>query len=149
MGFDDRRSLGEKETGARAALPIWMGFMKVAIADEPNEQFPSANAPKKKLEVAVTPPDKQPAAAPADTNDDNVDTTPPPPPPQSAVPPPVPANGAAPDDEAAPAAGSQLQVPKKLEVVPSQKTANGTPQKPATGPQQAPTAAQPRKPNDE
>ena len=30
VGFDDRRSLGEKETGARAALPIWMDFMKVA-----------------------------------------------------------------------------------------------------------------------
>jgi penicillin-binding protein 1A len=41
IGFDSRESLGEKETGARAALPIWMTFMKVAIANKPDEQFPS------------------------------------------------------------------------------------------------------------
>ncbi len=29
-----------KETGARAALPIWMDFMKVAIADKKDERFP-------------------------------------------------------------------------------------------------------------
>jgi len=28
VGFDSRESLGEKETGARAALPIWMTIMK-------------------------------------------------------------------------------------------------------------------------
>jgi len=28
VGFDDLRSLGEGETGARAALPIWVSFMK-------------------------------------------------------------------------------------------------------------------------
>ena len=39
IGFDDRQSLGEKETGARAALPIWMDFMRAAIADKPNEAF--------------------------------------------------------------------------------------------------------------
>jgi penicillin-binding protein 1A len=31
VGFDDRRSLGHGETGARAALPIWIGFMKEAL----------------------------------------------------------------------------------------------------------------------
>ncbi len=40
VGYDDRQSLGEKETGARAALPIWMSFMRVAIAQHPNESFP-------------------------------------------------------------------------------------------------------------
>ncbi len=64
IGFDDRRSLGEKETGAKAALPIWMQFMKVALADRPNEQFPRANAPKKKLDVDVTQTDQQPTPAP-------------------------------------------------------------------------------------
>jgi penicillin-binding protein 1A len=118
IGFDDRRSLGEKETGARAALPIWMEFMKVAVADRPNEQFSRANAPKKKLEVAVTPPD-QPAPPPpaAESNDDNVDTTPPPPPPQSAVPPPAPVNQDAPNDEAAPAQAPQLPAPNRPVVV--------------------------------
>jgi penicillin-binding protein 1A len=120
IGFDDRRSLGEKETGARAALPIWMDFMKVAVADRPNEQFSRANAPKKKLEVAITPPEEPappPPPAAAESSDDNVDTTPPPPPPQSAVPPPAPVNQPAPNDEAAPAPGPQLPAPKRPVVV--------------------------------
>jgi penicillin-binding protein 1A len=40
VGFDSRQSLGEKETGARAALPIWMQIMKVAITGKDDEQFP-------------------------------------------------------------------------------------------------------------
>jgi penicillin-binding protein 1A len=51
IGFDDRQSLGPKETGARAALPMWMDFMKVALADRPDEAFSKANAPKKKIDV--------------------------------------------------------------------------------------------------
>ena len=47
VGYDTRESLGEKETGARAALPIWMEFMKAALAGKPNESFARANAPKK------------------------------------------------------------------------------------------------------
>ncbi len=39
VGFDSRESLGEKETGAKAALPIWMTIMKQAIAGKDNEQF--------------------------------------------------------------------------------------------------------------
>ena len=40
VGYDSRESLGEKETGARAALPIWMEFMRAAIAGKADEQFP-------------------------------------------------------------------------------------------------------------
>ncbi|MGC1421657.1 MAG: PBP1A family penicillin-binding protein [Terracidiphilus sp.] len=40
VGYDSRQSLGEKETGARAALPIWMEVMKTAIAGKDDEQFP-------------------------------------------------------------------------------------------------------------
>lgn len=54
IGYDNRQSLGEKETGARAALPIWMDFMRAAIANKPNEVFPAAGTPKKTLEVAVS-----------------------------------------------------------------------------------------------
>jgi penicillin-binding protein 1A len=39
VGFDSRESLGEKETGARAALPIWMAVMKQAIAGKDSEKF--------------------------------------------------------------------------------------------------------------
>jgi penicillin-binding protein 1A len=31
VGFDEKKSLGAKETGAHAALPIWANFMKVAM----------------------------------------------------------------------------------------------------------------------
>jgi penicillin-binding protein 1A len=54
IGFDDRESLGEKETGARAALPMWMDFMRAAIANKPDEAFPTAGAPKKKLDVPLS-----------------------------------------------------------------------------------------------
>jgi penicillin-binding protein 1A len=40
VGFDDKQiSLGKKETGARAALPIWMEFMQGALAGMPPLNF--------------------------------------------------------------------------------------------------------------
>jgi penicillin-binding protein 1A len=39
-GYDSRQSLGDKESGAVVALPIWTDFMKAAIADKPDEKFP-------------------------------------------------------------------------------------------------------------
>ena len=44
VGYDSRQSLGDKETGARAALPIWVTFMRAAIADHPQERFPGDTA---------------------------------------------------------------------------------------------------------
>jgi penicillin-binding protein 1A len=38
-GFDDRRSLGERMTGARVALPVWTDFMKAAHEGLPKEPF--------------------------------------------------------------------------------------------------------------
>jgi penicillin-binding protein 1A len=62
VGFDSRQSLGDKETGARAALPIWIPFMRAAIAGKDDEQFladqqetpmnQAAEAAPKKLEPA-------------------------------------------------------------------------------------------------
>jgi len=40
VGYDSRESLGNKETGAVTALPIWMAFMRAAIAGKDDEQFP-------------------------------------------------------------------------------------------------------------
>jgi penicillin-binding protein 1A len=54
IGYDDRQSLGEKETGAHAALPMWMDFMRAAIANKPNEAFATAGAPKKTLDVPLS-----------------------------------------------------------------------------------------------
>jgi penicillin-binding protein 1A len=39
VGMDDHTSLGNKETGARAALPIWIEFMKTALAQVPDTPF--------------------------------------------------------------------------------------------------------------
>jgi len=39
VGFDDKASLGKDETGARAALPIWLYFMNDALKDMPIEYF--------------------------------------------------------------------------------------------------------------
>jgi len=51
IGYDNRQSLGDKETGAKAALPMWMDFMRAAIANKTDETFPEGNAPKKELDV--------------------------------------------------------------------------------------------------
>jgi penicillin-binding protein 1A len=67
IGFDNRQTLGDKETGAKAALPIWIDFMKVALADKPNEAFSQPNAPKKQIQV------------PADSDTEAAPTPPPPP----------------------------------------------------------------------
>ncbi|MFH1702442.1 MAG: PBP1A family penicillin-binding protein [Nitrospirota bacterium] len=37
VGFDDTRSLGPQETGARAASPIWVSFMNNVLGGEPRE----------------------------------------------------------------------------------------------------------------
>ena len=69
VGFDSRESLGEKETGARAALPIWMTVMKQAIAGKDNEEFLGDQGTEKKpiLKAQAEPPPKppQPSRAPS------------------------------------------------------------------------------------
>ena len=37
VGFDSPKSLGRYETGGRAALPMWIDFMKVALKEMPDE----------------------------------------------------------------------------------------------------------------
>ncbi len=39
VGFDEKKTLGNKETGAVAALPIWMDFMRVALQGRESEDF--------------------------------------------------------------------------------------------------------------
>ncbi len=40
VGYDTRIPLGESETGGKAALPIWMDWMRAADAAHPDERFP-------------------------------------------------------------------------------------------------------------
>jgi penicillin-binding protein 1A len=60
VGYDSRESLGEKETGARAALPIWMNVMRVAIAGKDDEQFLGDAQASQTLKAAAKPPARSP-----------------------------------------------------------------------------------------
>jgi penicillin-binding protein 1A len=42
VGFDEKKTLGKKETGGEAALPIWIDFMEVALRGHEDETFPQA-----------------------------------------------------------------------------------------------------------
>ena len=67
VGYDNRQSIGEKESGGHAALPLWMSFMKVAIADHPNEHFPGDARPLPATNVATKTTAAHPAGPPPAT----------------------------------------------------------------------------------
>ena len=50
VGFDIQQTLGEDETGARAALPIWIDFMKAYIKDRPKRDW---DVPENIIRVSV------------------------------------------------------------------------------------------------
>jgi len=58
VGYDSSQTLGEKETGARAALPIWMTWMKAAIVGKDDEQFLGDEKDSSLLKAAAAPPAK-------------------------------------------------------------------------------------------
>jgi penicillin-binding protein 1A len=64
VGYDDKQiSLGKKETGARAALPIWMEFMKAALEGQPEVEFANVISLEQQAaehEVHVDTPDTAP-----------------------------------------------------------------------------------------
>ncbi len=88
VGFDDKQiSLGKKETGAKAALPIWLEFMQRALAGMPEVEFANvvpleeeahdhavhvdtpdtAPTEDEPAELKVKPPDAAPSAPPPKT----------------------------------------------------------------------------------
>jgi penicillin-binding protein 1A len=57
VGFDDHRSLGDKEEGSHVALPIWMQFMEETLKDRPVETFPYSpllTTPEEVKEILAT-----------------------------------------------------------------------------------------------
>jgi penicillin-binding protein 1A len=40
IGYDEKKSLGPSETGSQAALPIWVEFMRTALQNGINRDFP-------------------------------------------------------------------------------------------------------------
>jgi penicillin-binding protein 1A len=62
LGFDEKKSLGAKETGAHAALPIWMNFMSAAMAGKDPGQFEPPPDVQSQVAQKVDTPDNAPAA---------------------------------------------------------------------------------------
>jgi penicillin-binding protein 1A len=62
VGYDEKKFLGARETGARAALPIWMDFMKAALAGkDPGEFQPPPDATPNPSAQKLDTPDTAPA----------------------------------------------------------------------------------------
>jgi len=62
VGFDEKKTLGAKETGAHAALPIWMNFMTVATAGKDPGQFTPPSETLLPVEQQLDTPDSSPGA---------------------------------------------------------------------------------------
>jgi penicillin-binding protein 1A len=52
VGFDDSSTLGRGETGARAALPIWINYMRTALKGVPESPLPQ---PDDVVQVRISP----------------------------------------------------------------------------------------------
>src|ERR1700733_6647559 len=61
VGYDEKKSLGPKETRAHAALPIWMNFMTVAMAGKEAGDFQPPPQPLHAIAQKVDTPDAAPA----------------------------------------------------------------------------------------
>jgi penicillin-binding protein 1A len=89
VGFDDKQiSLGKKETGARAALPIWLEFMQNALAGMPEVEFANVTPLEQEAHdhvIHVDTPDTAPTEdEPAERKaKPPADATPPPSPPKT------------------------------------------------------------------
>jgi penicillin-binding protein 1A len=89
VGFDDKQiSLGKKETGAKAALPIWLEFMQSALAGMPEVEFANVTPLEEEAHdhaVHVDTPDTAPTEdEPAERKaKPPADATPPPSPPKT------------------------------------------------------------------
>jgi penicillin-binding protein 1A len=138
IGYDDRQSLGEKETGARAALPMWMDFMRAAIAKKPNEAFVTAGAPQKKLDVPLTSPGER--VKPTGEKPDEVDPDAPQgseggrEPKKAAPAPAVPSNTSSPSTAPAPPVTDRSTPPAGSGVVAPASSGAGGPAKEPTAP---------------
>jgi penicillin-binding protein 1A len=62
IGYDEKKTLGSKESGAHAALPIWMDFMKSALAGkDPGAFQPAPELPLNPTLPRLDTPDTAPA----------------------------------------------------------------------------------------
>jgi penicillin-binding protein 1A len=106
VGNDDKQvSLGKHETGAVAALPIWLEFMKGALAGQPVEDFPNV-IPLEKVALTRTVKVDTPDSAPTEGGEES---------PASAAPPattPAAPSAPTPPSHAPPPANNPLAPPQ-------------------------------------
>ena len=69
VGCDDFSTLGPKETGARAALPIWIEFMRNVLADQEYEYF---DMPDNMVKIKINPNTGKPVPKHQTDNSDGV-----------------------------------------------------------------------------
>jgi penicillin-binding protein 1A len=60
IGYDEKKGLGDKETGGHAALPVWMQFMNTALAGKDPGEFQTAPSPAAAVARKVDTPDVAP-----------------------------------------------------------------------------------------
>jgi len=113
VGNDDKRiSLGKKETGARAALPIWLEFMQDATKDAPVQNFPNVVPLEQQAEGKELHVDTADTAPPTDAAEQGLTETK-----SSAKPATIPASPKPGDKAASPAApGAKAATPQKISV---------------------------------
>jgi penicillin-binding protein 1A len=112
VGFDDpKESLGAKETGARAALPIWLEFMQQASKGMPVETFPNVTSLEDLAATAHEEVDVPDTAPPTDLSEQGVE-----------------------EKEGSPAGGSAPDVSGK----PAESAQPGTAERPLAGDKPAP-----------
>jgi len=62
IGYDEKKTLGNKESGARAALPIWIDFMKTALSGKDPGEFEPPPTMSNAVAQKVDTPDTAPAS---------------------------------------------------------------------------------------
>ena len=58
VGYDQKKPLGKGETGAKAALPLWIDFMQQVLKDKPREEFTTLEAARPTVPQQVDTDDK-------------------------------------------------------------------------------------------
>ena len=90
IGYDEKKTLGEKVYGSNLALPIWIQFMDDALQDTPPEKFEMTEATwttkGTAVEVEEVSEDESPAPTPTPTPRNQISIQDIPPPPGSASP---------------------------------------------------------------